>query len=193
MVIAGPSSSPYEGGLFRLELFLPEGYPMEPPSASPLFRRKRLSPLTSCGRVRRPPPAPRALLLVSRFSAECDFSPSSIIPTRTSSAAFASTFSRTSGVLRFKLGACVCIRRTFLVFSSVSTTRFAERCFSRFKPSCRSRIPTIRSITRLLTCGNQTTGWLRRMLGCGHSDMLRNSVARWAARIFFKKKERNKI
>ncbi len=31
VVIAGPQSSPYEGGLFRLELFLNEGYPMEPP------------------------------------------------------------------------------------------------------------------------------------------------------------------
>ena len=28
VVIAGPMSSPYEGGCFRLELFLPEQYPM---------------------------------------------------------------------------------------------------------------------------------------------------------------------
>ncbi|CBF78202.1 ubiquitin-conjugating enzyme/RWD-like protein [Aspergillus recurvatus] len=29
--IHGPTSSPYEGGIFRLELFLPEDYPMVPP------------------------------------------------------------------------------------------------------------------------------------------------------------------
>merc|ERR1711991_1245404 len=31
VVIAGPSQSPYEGGVFNLELFLPEEYPMVPP------------------------------------------------------------------------------------------------------------------------------------------------------------------
>eukprot|EP00297_Palpitomonas_bilix_P018600 CAMPEP_0113889340 /NCGR_PEP_ID=MMETSP0780_2-20120614/13430_1 /TAXON_ID=652834 /ORGANISM="Palpitomonas bilix" /LENGTH=149 /DNA_ID=CAMNT_0000878403 /DNA_START=31 /DNA_END=480 /DNA_ORIENTATION=+ /assembly_acc=CAM_ASM_000599 len=31
VVIAGPSQSPYEGGSFSLELFLPEDYPMSPP------------------------------------------------------------------------------------------------------------------------------------------------------------------
>lgn len=29
--IHGPSQSPYEGGIFKLELFLPEDYPMTPP------------------------------------------------------------------------------------------------------------------------------------------------------------------
>jgi len=29
--IHGPSGSPYEGGIFKLELFLPEDYPMTPP------------------------------------------------------------------------------------------------------------------------------------------------------------------
>lgn len=29
--LAGPMSSPYEGGLFNLELFLPDDYPMSPP------------------------------------------------------------------------------------------------------------------------------------------------------------------
>ncbi|ORX55472.1 ubiquitin-conjugating enzyme [Piromyces finnis] len=29
--ISGPDSSPYEGGKFKLELFLPEEYPMSPP------------------------------------------------------------------------------------------------------------------------------------------------------------------
>ena len=29
--IHGPAQSPYEGGIFRLELFLPEDYPMTPP------------------------------------------------------------------------------------------------------------------------------------------------------------------
>ena len=27
----GPQGTPYENGFYRLELFLPEGYPMEPP------------------------------------------------------------------------------------------------------------------------------------------------------------------
>ena len=31
VVVAGPTSSAYEGGIFNLELFLPEDYPMVPP------------------------------------------------------------------------------------------------------------------------------------------------------------------
>ncbi|KAH7533186.1 hypothetical protein FEM48_Zijuj04G0103500 [Ziziphus jujuba var. spinosa] len=31
VMILGPSQSPYEGGVFKLELFLPEEYPMAPP------------------------------------------------------------------------------------------------------------------------------------------------------------------
>merc|ERR1712070_907691 len=31
VIIAGPQSSPYEGGIFKLELFLPAEYPMVPP------------------------------------------------------------------------------------------------------------------------------------------------------------------
>jgi len=31
VLVSGPSESPYEGGLFKLELFLPEEYPMAPP------------------------------------------------------------------------------------------------------------------------------------------------------------------
>jgi len=31
VIIAGPSSSPYEGGIFKLELFLTDDYPMAPP------------------------------------------------------------------------------------------------------------------------------------------------------------------
>merc|ERR1719201_88966 len=31
VIIQGPTSSPYEGGIFKLELFLPEDYPMAPP------------------------------------------------------------------------------------------------------------------------------------------------------------------
>jgi ubiquitin-conjugating enzyme E2 N len=31
VAIAGPIDSPYQGGLFRLELFLPAEYPMGPP------------------------------------------------------------------------------------------------------------------------------------------------------------------
>mmetsp|Transcript_67178 Transcript_67178/g.196422 ORF Transcript_67178/g.196422 Transcript_67178/m.196422 type:complete len:150 (+) Transcript_67178:97-546(+) len=29
--MTGPAGTPYEGGRYELELFLPEGYPMEPP------------------------------------------------------------------------------------------------------------------------------------------------------------------
>ena len=31
VVIAGPQESPFEGGIFKLELFLPAEYPMAPP------------------------------------------------------------------------------------------------------------------------------------------------------------------
>eukprot|EP00771_Trimastix_marina_P003821 gnl/Trimastix_PCT/528.p1 GENE.gnl/Trimastix_PCT/528~~gnl/Trimastix_PCT/528.p1 ORF type:complete len:150 (+),score=24.41 gnl/Trimastix_PCT/528:44-493(+) len=31
VLIAGPAQSPYEGGIFRIELFLPGEYPMAPP------------------------------------------------------------------------------------------------------------------------------------------------------------------
>ncbi len=31
VVIAGPSGSPFEGGVFKMELFLVEDYPMSPP------------------------------------------------------------------------------------------------------------------------------------------------------------------
>ncbi|KAG0054629.1 Ubiquitin-conjugating enzyme 13 [Gryganskiella cystojenkinii] len=31
VIIAGPNQSPFEGGIFKLELFLPEDYPMAPP------------------------------------------------------------------------------------------------------------------------------------------------------------------
>jgi len=31
VIVAGPSGSPYDGGIFKLELFLPSDYPMAPP------------------------------------------------------------------------------------------------------------------------------------------------------------------
>jgi hypothetical protein len=37
VAIAGPLGTPYEGGLFRLELFLPAEYPMAPPKV-PYYR-----------------------------------------------------------------------------------------------------------------------------------------------------------
>ena len=42
MKIAGPVDSPYEGGLFSLELFLPEEYPLVAPKV--LFRTKVYHP-----------------------------------------------------------------------------------------------------------------------------------------------------
>ena len=48
--IEGPSDSPYEGGIFHLELFLPEGYPMDPPKV--LFKTKIYHPnIDKLGRV----------------------------------------------------------------------------------------------------------------------------------------------
>lgn len=38
VVIVGPEESPYAGGRFRLELFLPEDYPMAPPKVRFLTR-----------------------------------------------------------------------------------------------------------------------------------------------------------
>jgi len=40
--IAGPSETPYEGGMFEAELFLPEEYPMVAPKV--LFRTKIYHP-----------------------------------------------------------------------------------------------------------------------------------------------------
>ena len=31
VMVAGPKDTPYEGGLFKLQLYLPEEYPMVPP------------------------------------------------------------------------------------------------------------------------------------------------------------------
>ena len=33
VMVVGPESTPFEGGIFKLELFLPESYPMSPPKA----------------------------------------------------------------------------------------------------------------------------------------------------------------
>lgn len=42
VMIAGPKDSPYEGGLFKLQLYLPEEYPMVPPKV--LFMTKIYHP-----------------------------------------------------------------------------------------------------------------------------------------------------
>uniref|UniRef100_A0A2K6UNU7 UBC core domain-containing protein n=1 Tax=Saimiri boliviensis boliviensis TaxID=39432 RepID=A0A2K6UNU7_SAIBB len=41
VVIAGPQDSPFEGGTFKLELFLPEEYPMAAPKHSLNSRGKQ--------------------------------------------------------------------------------------------------------------------------------------------------------
>ncbi|BDA45024.1 Ubiquitin-conjugating enzyme E2 N [Coccomyxa sp. Obi] len=38
VIILGPQNTPYEGGTFKLELFLPEDYPMAPPKVRFLTR-----------------------------------------------------------------------------------------------------------------------------------------------------------
>ena len=48
--IAGPEDTPYEGGVFSAELYLPQGYPLEPPKL--LFRTKIFHPnIDKLGRV----------------------------------------------------------------------------------------------------------------------------------------------
>merc|ERR1712210_448828 len=48
--IAGPSETPFEGGMFDLELFLPDEYPMVPPKV--LFRTKIYHPnIDKLGRI----------------------------------------------------------------------------------------------------------------------------------------------
>ena len=48
--IAGPTETPYEGGLFTCELFLPDEYPMVPPKV--LFRTKIYHPnIDKLGRI----------------------------------------------------------------------------------------------------------------------------------------------
>ena len=48
--IAGPSETPFEGGIFHIELYLPEEYPMVPPKL--LFRTKIYHPnIDKLGRI----------------------------------------------------------------------------------------------------------------------------------------------
>ena len=50
MKVAGPSQTPYEGGMFEAELYLPEEYPMVPPKV--LFRTKIYHPnIDKLGRI----------------------------------------------------------------------------------------------------------------------------------------------
>ena len=48
--IAGPASTPFEGGIFHIELYLPDEYPMVPPKL--LFRTKIYHPnIDKLGRI----------------------------------------------------------------------------------------------------------------------------------------------
>ena len=48
--IVGPTETPYEGGIFECELFLPDEYPMVPPKV--LFRTKIYHPnIDKLGRI----------------------------------------------------------------------------------------------------------------------------------------------
>jgi ubiquitin-conjugating enzyme E2 N len=50
VTIAGPKDTPYEGGLFKLELYLPDEYPMMPPKI--IFRTKIYHPnIDKLGRI----------------------------------------------------------------------------------------------------------------------------------------------
>ncbi|OJD27846.1 hypothetical protein ACJ73_00749 [Blastomyces percursus] len=50
VTLEGPADSPYEGGIFKLQLFLPEDYPMAPPQV--LFQTKIYHPnIDGIGRV----------------------------------------------------------------------------------------------------------------------------------------------
>ncbi|OJD14084.1 hypothetical protein AJ78_05530 [Emergomyces pasteurianus Ep9510] len=50
VTLEGPADSPYAGGIFKLELFLPDGYPMDPPQV--LFRTKIYHPnIDAIGRI----------------------------------------------------------------------------------------------------------------------------------------------
>ena len=42
VMITGPKDSPYEGGLFKLQLYLPEEYPMVPPKC--IFMQRYITP-----------------------------------------------------------------------------------------------------------------------------------------------------
>ena len=112
VVIAGPLGTPYEGGMFRLELFLPAEYPMGSPKVR--FLTKIYHPnvdklgttvsLTHCSwyfpsithTIRLSTSTPN-LTLTSK-------------PTHHTQGEFASIFSRTSGVrpCRFELCCCLC-------------------------------------------------------------------------------------
>jgi ubiquitin-conjugating enzyme E2 N len=50
VLLQGPGDSPYEGGVFRLEIFLPAEYPLKPPRCRFLTRIYQcVSRLACCG------------------------------------------------------------------------------------------------------------------------------------------------
>jgi hypothetical protein len=124
VAIEGPTDTPYAGGVFQLELFLPAEYPMSPPKVSSRHRvyavayERTANPLRS-------PHLPLAPLASSCSHSRSASSPRSTTPTSTNWAVSASTSSRTNGPPPSRSGRCSCPSR----------------------PSCLPPTPTILSTT----------------------------------------------